>query len=153
MSEKCDRCGSVGQDRRTLKMACFYEMSELGLPFEQFAIHGVHCEKVGEDRDPTFRITLSKYAEPKGEPQNHHFYSLRVCKRCRGEWMGAIQSWFRNIPQGEDDDEIAPKEASSSPGSGIFVRRLGTTVEISREEWDRLNPGREPVVVRSSEEL
>ena len=32
-------------------------------------------------------------------------------------------------------------------GSGIFVRENGQTVEISREEWDRRNPGREPVVV------
>ena len=32
-------------------------------------------------------------------------------------------------------------------GSGIYVRRNGRTVEISRDEWDDLYPGREPVVV------
>ncbi len=32
-------------------------------------------------------------------------------------------------------------------GSGIFVREAGQTREISREEWDRRFPGREPVVV------
>ena len=30
-------------------------------------------------------------------------------------------------------------------GSGIFVRRNGQTVEISREEWDRDNPWCDPV--------
>lgn len=36
---------------------------------------------------------------------------------------------------------------SPKSGSGIFIRREGATVEISREEWDRENPGREPVAV------
>ena len=37
----------------------------------------------------------------------------------------------------------APKQA----GSGIFIREDGRTIEISREEWDRRFPDREPVVV------
>lgn len=37
-------------------------------------------------------------------------------------------------------------------GSGIFVRENGTTREISREEWDRAFPGREPVVVADDDE-
>lgn len=36
-------------------------------------------------------------------------------------------------------------------GSGIFVRRNGQTVEISRAEWDELNPGIEPVIYRGSD--
>lgn len=36
-------------------------------------------------------------------------------------------------------------------GSGIFVRRDGQTIEISREEWDKLNTGFEPVALRKSE--
>jgi hypothetical protein len=36
-------------------------------------------------------------------------------------------------------------------GSGIFIRRDGATVEISREEWDRLHPDREPATVVSDE--
>lgn len=39
--------------------------------------------------------------------------------------------------------EGAPVQAGV--GSGIFVRRNGATVEVSREEWDRDNPGIEPV--------
>lgn len=32
--------------------------------------------------------------------------------------------------------------------SGIFVRENGSTVEISREQWDDRNPGHEPCVVK-----
>lgn len=39
----------------------------------------------------------------------------------------------------------------NSGGSGIFVRQDGQTVEISREEWDRQFPGREPVVAEREE--
>jgi hypothetical protein len=43
-------------------------------------------------------------------------------------------------------------EASTPPmdprgGSGIFIRRNGETVEISREEWDAHFPGQEPVTL------
>lgn len=31
-------------------------------------------------------------------------------------------------------------------GSGIFVREGGQNMELSREEWDRRYPGREPVI-------
>jgi len=33
MNEVCVRCGEVGQDRRTLRMECFYQMDELSVPF------------------------------------------------------------------------------------------------------------------------
>lgn len=35
----------------------------------------------------------------------------------------------------------------------IFVREDGQTKEISREEWDRLYPGREPVTVDTTDEV
>jgi len=65
--ELCQRCGASGYDRRTLWMACLYEMDELGLPF-------VHAQ-AGDGR---------------------RFYTLLVCKQCRGSWMGAIKQWFRS---------------------------------------------------------
>lgn len=68
MSEEiCQKCKEPGHDRRTLWMACFYEMSELGLPLEQ-----VHIAD---------RI----------------FYTLRVCKDCRASWMGSIKDWFNEV--------------------------------------------------------
>ena len=54
MSEKCDRCGSVGSDRRTLLMRCFYAMEELGVPFGR---------EVLLDADPA---TLTRAKEPAG---------------------------------------------------------------------------------------
>lgn len=40
---------------------------------------------------------------------------------------------------------VLDKPFKRQKGSGIFIRRSGQTVEISQEEWDRLNPGIEPV--------
>lgn len=39
-----------------------------------------------------------------------------------------------------------------APSDGIFIREDGATKEISRAEWDRRFPGREPVSVRPPEE-
>lgn len=36
MSEKCQRCGEIGEDRRTLIMKCFYQMDEdKDIPFKK----------------------------------------------------------------------------------------------------------------------
>lgn len=45
-----------------------------------------------------------------------------------------------------------PGRKAKPTGSGIFVRRGGMTVEISREEWDAANPGCEPVAVVNRDE-
>ena len=74
MDETCQRCGAVGEDRRTLWMACFYEMRETGLPFE--------LQTVGD----------------------RTFYTLRVCKTCRAEWMDFLKLWFRT-PRHQDSDD------------------------------------------------
>jgi hypothetical protein len=44
------------------------------------------------------------------------------------------------------DVSLIVKEPIRRDGTGIFIRRDGATVEISRAEWDRLNPGCDPVV-------
>lgn len=66
--ETCQRCKEVGEDRRTLWMACLYRMDELGLPFQE--------RKEGD-----------KY-----------FYTLLVCKDCRADWMAMIKLWFTELP-------------------------------------------------------
>lgn len=104
--ETCQRCHDIGEDRRTLWMACFYEMNELKVPFEMVEVGG------------------------------KRFYTLRVCKVCRGEWMSAIKKWFTDPKQEEARD------------SGIFIRENGATIQISESEWYRRNPGREPVRVK-----
>lgn len=60
----------------------------------------------------------------------------RVCKDCRGDWMTIIKTWFESRPSRE------------SCGSGIFVRENGANVEITREEWDRRNLERKPVMLK-----
>lgn len=77
MSEICQRCKEEGEDNRTLWMACFYEMSELGLPF-----------RVNEL-----------------ESLNRKFYTLYVCKSCRADWMRAIKTWFKHAPEREEGVE------------------------------------------------
>lgn len=96
--EECVRCNEVDEDRRTLWMKCFYEMNELGLPFEKVEIID--------------------------DETKHRFYTLRVCKACRADWMESIKDWFS-----------CPTGPSPSCGSGIYVRRFGDTVEVTEEEF------------------
>lgn len=87
--ETCQRCGEIGDDRRTLWMACLYAMDELDVPF-------------------------TVKPAPKTDKE---FFTLKVCKECRADWMLAIQEWFRIKPE---VDNI---------GSGYYVRELGATRE------------------------
>lgn len=75
MSDICVRCGDVGEDRRTLWMACLYAMEELKLPFDIVEM----------------------------KPQR--MYTLLVCKDCRASWMKAIKAWFDagNVLEGKDE--------------------------------------------------
>lgn len=50
------------------------------------------------------------------------------------------------------DVYLESTELVSNVSSGIFIRDNGSMREISRAEWDRLNPGREPVVARQERE-
>lgn len=70
-------------------------------------------------------------------------YLLRVCKSCRSDWMHAINNWWLTIPK----NEIV--------NSGIFIRDLGALREISKEEWERRNPGETPYIFidQTSDEL
>lgn len=132
MAEKCVRCGEIDEDRRTLWMACFYAMNELPIPFEECAVLGWHQEKTGTKE--TFVGPVSVFNSKKdGDPHSYKFFTLRVCKECRADWMGAIETWFVSARKKE------------SCGSGIFVRENGAIKEISDEEWNQRNPERAPV--------
>jgi hypothetical protein len=132
----CARCGrGPDPDLRTLWMACFYAMDELNVPFEEVALRGQYCEQTGTEPNPIVgEIKVFAEMDPEVENRLYRFYTLRVCKDCRGQWMGAIQAWFNE-----------GLRERVSPGSGIFIREHGATIEISEEEWYRRNPGREPV--------
>jgi hypothetical protein len=136
--EACVRCGEVGEDRRTLKMACFYAMEEMRVPFEQVTVFTAPLETL-EITEKAKSIKTPQGVEiplvpPKlrcsGELTPQALYTLRVCKDCRSSWMEAISTWFR-----------APASADAgkrSVGTGIFVRRHGTNVEVTEEEWRQL---------------
>lgn len=113
MSETCDRCQSIGEDRRTLWMACFYAMDELPIPFGEAVLFDVDLAECTPAKEP-LRIDLTDgpsivlaagTVRCSGELRPLRLYTLRVCKRCRGEWMGAIRDWYLAVPKGDDDDE------------------------------------------------
>lgn len=115
--ESCQRCGETGRDRRTLWMACLYAMEELGLPFEQSVVSG---QLLAEDGT-------------KEAHERRLFYTLRVCKVCRADWMLAIRKWFETQP----DRRYGGK-------TGVHVRELGAVREITLDEWRRRYGDREP---------
>jgi hypothetical protein len=86
-------------------MACFYEMSEIGLPFEE--------------------ITTTT----AGGVQQH-FYTLRVCKACRADWMRAIADWFVKSPPVKGDGLRCE--------SAVYIRDLGVSREATPEEVERM---------------
>ena len=97
--ERCERCGEVGYDRRTLRMACFYDMSELGIPFEEVPVYYGAAADMTPVRPPvkspiTGLPVIVSPVRCSGELEQGHLYTLRVCKPCRATWIDAIQAWF-----------------------------------------------------------
>ena len=112
---KCQRCGKKGQDRRTLWMACFYKMSELNIPFNEDGIIGVcisekvldKCIKTKEPisigvGEEMVNLTPGEVSY-EGPLTPIQFFTLRVCKTCRAEWLNAIEEWFHAETEGDDD--------------------------------------------------
>lgn len=50
------------------------------------------------------------------------------------------------------DVYLTTEQSRPVTGSGIFVREGGRKKQISREEWDKIYPGREPVVFHGEDE-
>jgi hypothetical protein len=68
MDDGCMRCDmSMDGEGRTLFMACTYAMEEFDVPYS--------VTEVGDRK----------------------FYTLKVCKNCRGEWMHSIEKWFNHF--------------------------------------------------------
>ena len=147
--ERCVRCGSVGGDRRTLWMSCFYAMEELDIPFEQVKVVGRFHQKTGTEEITEHKFKVPVFSE-SSEPVDRSFSLLHVCKRCRSEWLAAIKGWFESAPQGIDHDSDGPRPQEC--GSGIFIRELGQIREITEEQWRARNPGREPYRVKQPSE-
>ena len=132
MDEKCERCGEYGEDRRTLWMACFYDMMELGIPLNQQILLDAKPEDIEIVREAS-KIELPNGSKIsigdaevtcKGNLSPRSFYTMRVCKDCRAAWLEIIQRWFK-----------FPQAKNQSCGSGIFIRHLGTNIEVTEEEY------------------
>jgi len=103
------------------------------------------CKKIGEDHRTLWMSCFydmneldipfqqeKVIAECCGKT-SHEFYTLSVCKTCRADWMALIKLWWKTDPGNE------------SPGTGIYIRELGKTIEITEEEWKRRSQNIEPV--------
>jgi hypothetical protein len=125
--DKCDRCGEIDEDRRTLHMSCLYKMDEMkGIPFKQYLIKGDVYSYKGERKVEGFNhVTAPEWSEePTGEG-DQSYYTLRVCKDCRADWMESIANWFNT-----------PPTVRKGVGTGIYVRENGTIREITLEDWE-----------------
>lgn len=96
-------------------MACFYEMNELGLPFEKKSLNTSEVEPTGADVE-------------EAEQSTRTFYTLRVCKDCRATWMESIQAWFR-----KDLEEKYPTEPTGE--ADIPVRINGSVRFLTKEQY------------------
>lgn len=130
--EKCVRCGEEGEDRRTLQMACFYAMEELGLPFEQQTLFHAEPKDLELVKPPvTFDFGVLKgllvlesgTVRSSGELHPKQLYTLLVCKDCRADWMTAIETWFKG-----------PRPLRLGSGTGVWIRENGTNREATPEE-------------------
>ena len=138
--EKCARCGEIGEDRRTLWMACFYAMEELGIPFEDRVLFHADTKDLEKAKEPVAvevgskkeKIILqSGTVRSSGELTPQQLYTLRVCKECRADWMGAIKAWF---------EDVVPKQ---STGTGVWIRDKGMNREATPEEVEKMMRERE----------
>lgn len=129
-NHKCVRCGNVEEDLRTLWHACFYEMNETGLPFKQAYVKdaSVYAES-GREIDHNAGLSAPVFEKYPEGVRDLHFYTLKVCKPCRASWMHALKSWFH---------ELSPAQAS--PGTGIFIRDMGASREVTEAEWKARYP-------------
>ena len=121
---KCQKCGEIVDDIRTLYMACWYDMSELKLPFRTSRVVGEELNQIGEK---VFDNSVPLFSSPKEKENFDEIFSkLSVCKSCRAGWMSAIKDWFNS----ERDLTTKPTIERNVP-----VRSLGTTIWITEEEW------------------
>ncbi|HYE73562.1 MAG TPA: hypothetical protein VEF04_09525 [Blastocatellia bacterium] len=74
------------------------------------------CGEAGQDRRILWMACLYEMGE-LGLPfeKSDRFFTLRVCKDCRADWMSAIKTWFNTKP---DRAEYS---------GGYYVRELGAT--------------------------
>lgn len=118
----CMLCGAYGNDKRSLLISCFYDISEV-IP-------------------ETIRLDSS--VGPTEETiQGNGFYLaggfyLRICKVCRGGLLVRLQEWreervaLRDVPK---DSDGYVDEADTE--GLIPYRKNGMTVFLTQEQWEK----------------
>lgn len=71
----CQKCKIGSDELRTLRMECFYDMNELGIPFDHEVLY--------ETSDP--------------REDGRKFFTINVCKACRASWLLAIEVWYKTM--------------------------------------------------------
>lgn len=134
----CQRCGDVDEDCRTLWHSCRYDMAETGLPLRELTVKGAIHEKTGTKEITLFPghrpLLVSTYADEPTSKMDLIFYNLRVCKRCRSEWIMSIANWFHCEPGTIVDRAAADKvEPGMIEVDGMIpVRVMGATICVPR---------------------
>lgn len=104
----CQLCGAYGDDKRSLKIECFYDVSEV-IP------EAIDCRQVG----------------------GHDGWFLRLCKSCRGDLLGLLGDWrsnrvdLRGIPKDHDGNIYEEDESKDIP-----VRVNGAIKMMSLDEFE-----------------
>jgi hypothetical protein len=103
--ELCQICNQEGEDRRTLHLQYFYDMSEIS------------------DKLVKEEVTI-RFAD--GHEVKNVFWTIRTCKDCRGHFLDVVRRWTSGefVTQTEDD-----------PERNIPVRVDGRVVMMTTEEW------------------
>jgi hypothetical protein len=118
-SDECQLCEAYGNDKRSLYIKCFYDVSE-AVP-EMISLQDVE----------EINIAMS------------NFFYLRICKSCRGSLLGHLREWaasrrtLRGIPKDHDGGVEPEYEDCDEEGNprNIPYRKDGRTIMISEEEW------------------
>jgi hypothetical protein len=113
-SALCMLCHAHGADKRTLFLSCFYQLPEV----------------IPEIID-LFDL---------GEPLKDKGYALRICKSCRGDFLGMLKEWRdrrlarRPLPKDHDGEEVYAVEDADR---NIPYRTHGRTEMMTRSEYDQ----------------
>lgn len=112
----CQLCGATGPDKRSLRINCFYDVSEV-IP-EAINLNKVEGEAGG--------------------------WYLRICKSCRGGLLGHLRTWRNEMlaKRGEAMDSDGRPE-DEDPERTIPMRVNGATVMMARAEYDQWTSGGE----------
>jgi hypothetical protein len=110
--DECQLCGAAGPDKRTLRVECFYAVHE-AVP-EAIDMHAVDGSRS---------------------------YLLRVCKACRGRFLGMMADWrsaclaMRSVPKDSDGCEEWPDgDERCTP-----VRENGAIKTLTLDGWKARN--------------